>query len=84
MDKVQDKLTSSKKRILEPQVEGSSKKERKRLKKVKTEPGVETESEETQNKKTTKFKSQGQKLTEKEKSKKTLLRKLQKMRKSEE
>ena len=47
MDKVQDKPTSSKKRILEPQVEGSSKNVRKRLKKAKTEPGVETESEET-------------------------------------
>ena len=84
MDKVQDKPTWSKKRILEPQVEGGSKKERKRLKKVKTEPGAETESETTRINKITEFKSQGQKLTEKEKSKKTLLRKLQKMRKSEE
>ena len=43
MDTIQNKLTSSKKRSLGPQVEGSAKKERKRLKKVKTEPGLETE-----------------------------------------
>ena len=48
-------------------VEGGSKKERKRLKKAKTEPGAKTRSEETQIKKITEFKSQGQKITEKEK-----------------
>ena len=84
MGKVQDKPTSSKKRILEPQVEGGSKEERKRLKKRKTQPAAEAESEETRIKKITEFKSQGQKLTEKEKSKKLLLKKLQKMRKSGE
>ena len=84
MEQTQNKPTSSKKRVLEPQVEGSSKKERKRLKQAKKEPGVETGSEETQIKKITEFKSQGQKLTEKEKSKKVLLRKLQKLRKSGE
>ena len=84
MDKVQDKLTSSKKRSLEPQVEGSAKKARKRLKKVKAEPGLETESGETSIKKIMDFEGQGQKLTEKEKSKKTLLSKLWKMRKSGE
>ena len=47
MDKAKDKPTSTKKRILEPQVERSCKKERKRLKKRKAESGVETESEET-------------------------------------
>ena len=47
MDKTQDKPTSRKKRILEPQVESSSKKERKRLKKGKTESAAEAESEET-------------------------------------
>ena len=84
MDREQDKPTSAKKRILKPQVEGGSRKERKRLKKGKAEPGAEAESEETQIKKITEFKSQGQKLIEKEKSKKILLRKLQKMRKSGE
>ena len=47
MDKTQDKPTSTKKRILEPQVESGPNKERKRLKKEKTESGVEAESEET-------------------------------------
>ena len=47
MDKTQDKPTLTKKRILEPQVESGSKKERKRLKTGKTESGVEAESEET-------------------------------------
>ena len=35
MQQTQDKLTLSRKRVLEPQVEGGSKKERKRLKKEK-------------------------------------------------
>ena len=47
MEQTQNEPTSSKKRVLEPQVEGRSKKERKRLKKAKTEPGMGTESEET-------------------------------------
>ena len=47
MEQTQNKPTSSKKRVLEPQVEGSSKRERQRLKKAKTEPGSETKSEET-------------------------------------
>ena len=45
MDNTQDKPTSTKKRILEPQVESGSKKERKRLKKGKAESEVEAESE---------------------------------------
>ena len=56
MDKAQDKATSTKKRILEPQVENGSKKERKRLKKGKAESGAEAESEEIQIKKITEFK----------------------------
>ena len=47
MEQTQNKPTSSKKRVLEPQVEGGSKKERKRLKKAKTELGAGTGSEET-------------------------------------
>ena len=70
MEQKQDKPTSSKKRVLEPQVEGGSKKERKRLKKAKTEPGEGTGSEETRIKKIMESKRQEQKLTEKEKSKK--------------
>ena len=84
MKQTQSKPTSSKKGLLEPQVEGSSKKERKRLKKVKTEPGVETESEEIRIKKIKELKIQGQKLTEKEKSKNVVLKMLQKLRKSGE
>ena len=84
MKQTQNKPTLSKKRVLEPQVEVGSKKERKRLKKAKTKPGVETGSEETRIKKITEFKSQGQKGTEKEKSKKVLLKKLQKLRKLRE
>ena len=45
---------------------------------------METRSEETQIKKFMEFKSQGQKITEKGKSKKVLLKKLQKLRKSGE
>ena len=81
MEQTQDKPTSSGKRVLEPQVEGESKKERKKLKKARTEPGEGTGSEETQIKKIMQFKSQEQKLIEKEKSKKLLLKKLQKLRK---
>ena len=81
MEQTQNKPTSSKKGILEPQVEGDSEKEGKKLKKAKREPGAETESEEIQIKKITELKSQGQKLTEKEKSKKVLLKKLQKLQK---
>ena len=47
MEQTQNKPTSSKKRVLEPQVEGGSKKERKRLRKAKTEPGAVAESAET-------------------------------------
>ena len=43
---------------------------------------MEEEAEETQHRVIMEFKSQGQKLTEKEKSKKVLLKKLQKLRKS--
>ena len=81
MEQTQDKPTSSGKRVLEQQVEGESKKERKKLKKARTEPGEETGSEKTQIKKIMQFKSQEQKLIEKEKSKKLLLKKLQKLRK---
>ena len=48
MDNTQDKPTSTKKRILEPQVESGSKKERKRIKKGKAESEAEAESEKTQ------------------------------------
>ena len=82
MEQTKNKPTSSKKRVVEPQVEGGSKKERKRLKKLKTEPEAETRSQETRIKKIMEFKSQGQKITEKEKLKKVLLKKLQKLRKS--
>ena len=47
----------------------------------KTEPKMEAESKETRLKKIMEFKEQGQKLTEREKSKKVLLKKLQKLRK---
>ena len=47
MEQIQNKSTLSKKRVLEPQVEDGSKKERKRLKKTKTEPGADIGSEET-------------------------------------
>ena len=51
MERTQNKPTLSKKRVLEPQVEGGSKKERKKLKKMKTEPEAETRSEEIRIKK---------------------------------
>ena len=81
IQQTQDKSASSKKRVLEPQVGCGSKKERKRLKKARTELGKETGSEETRIKKIMELKSQEQKLTEREKSKKVLLKKLQKLRK---
>ena len=78
MDKTQNKPTLTKKRILESHEESGSKKGIKRLKLGKTE----AESEETRLKKIMEFKDQGQKLTEKEKSQKVLLKKLQKLRRS--
>ena len=82
MEQAQDKPTSSRKRISKPQVEGGSEKGRKKLKKARTEPGEGTESEEKQIKTIMQFKNPEQKLTEREKSKKVLLKKLQKLRKS--
>ena len=82
MDKTQNKPTLTKKRILESHEESGSKKEKKMLKLGKTESKTEAELEETQLKKIMEFKGQGQKLTEKEKSKKVLLKKLQKLRRS--
>ena len=79
MDKIQKQPTSTKKRSLKSHEENGSKKERKRLKVKKTEPKVEVQSEKMQLKKVTEIKSQGQKLTKKEKSKKILLKKLQKL-----
>ena len=81
MEQAQDKPTSSRKRTPEPQVEGGSEKGRKKLKKARTEPGKGTGSEEKQIKKVMQFKNPEQKLTEREKSKKVLLKKLQKLRK---
>ena len=57
MEQTQDKPTSSRKRVLEPQVEGGPEKGRKKLKKARTEPGEGTGSEETQIKKIIQFKS---------------------------
>ena len=82
MEQAQDKPTSSRKRIPEPQVEGGSEKGRKKLKKARTEPGEETGSEEKQIKTVMQLKNLEQKLTEREKSKKVLLKKLQKLRKA--
>ena len=82
MEQTQDKQTTSTKRITEPQVEGGSEKERKKLKKARTEQGEGTGSEERQIKKIMQFKNPEQKLTERKKSKKVLLKKLQKLRKS--
>ena len=82
MEQTQDKPTSSRKRIPEPQVEGGSEKGRKKLKKARTEPGEGTGSEERQFRRIMQFKSPEQKLTEREKSKNVLLKKLQKLRKS--
>ena len=82
MEQTHDKPITSRKRILEPQVEGGSEKERKKLKKARTEPRKGTGLEERQIKKIMQFKSPEQKLTVREKSKKVLLKKLQKLRKS--
>ena len=82
MEQTQDKPTSSRKRIPESQVEDGSEKGRKKLKKARTEPGEGTGSEERQIKKIMQFKNPEQKLTEREKSKKVLLKKLQKLRKT--
>ena len=82
MEQTHDKPTASRKRIPEPQVEGGSEKGRKKVKKAKTELEEGTGSEERQIKKIMQFKNPEQKLTEKEKSKKVLLKKLQKLRKS--
>ena len=72
-------LSSTRKRSLEVHGENGSKKEKKKLKLEKTEPKLE--ADEAQHKMIMEFKSQGQKLTEKVKSKKVLLKKLQKLRK---
>ena len=82
MEQVQDKPNSSRKRVPEPQVEGGSEKGRKKLKKAITEPGEGTESEEKQIQTVMQFKNPEQKLTEREKLKKVLLKKLQKLRKA--
>ena len=65
---------------MESHGESSFKKEKKTLRLGKTEPKAEAEADETQHRMIMEFKSQGQKLTEKEKSKKVLLKKLQKLR----
>ena len=57
MEQTQDKPTTSRKRITEPQVEGGSEKERKKLKKARTEPGEGTGLEERQIKKIMQFKN---------------------------
>ena len=57
MDKIQNKPTSTKKRILESHEESGSKKEVKRLKLGKTESKTEAELEETRLKKIMEFKS---------------------------
>ena len=67
MEQVQDKSTSSRKRIPEPQVEGGSEKGRKKLKKARTEPGEGTGTEEKQIKTVVQFKNPEQKSTEREK-----------------
>ena len=46
MEQIQEKPNSSRKRIPEPQVEGGSEKQRKKLKKARAESGEGTESEE--------------------------------------
>ena len=83
MEQAQDKPTLSRKRTPEPQVEGGSEKGRKKLKKARTEPGEGTGSEEKPIKKIIQLKNPEQKLTEREKMKKALLKKIQKLRKSE-
>ena len=82
MEQIQEKPNSSRKRVPEPQVEGGSKKHRKKLKKARAEPGEGTESEEKQIQTIVQFKNPEQKLTEKEKSKKVLLKNLQKLEKA--
>ena len=83
MEQAQDKPTLLSKRTPEPQVEGGSEKGRKKLKKARTEPGEGTGSEEKPIKKIIQLKNPEQKLTEREKMKKTLLKKVWKLRKSE-
>ena len=83
MEHAQDKPTLLRKRTPEPQVEGGSEKERKNLKKARTEPGEQTGSEEKPIKKIVQLKNSEQKLTKKEKLKKALLKKIRKLRKSE-
>ena len=80
MEQAQDKPTPSRKRTPEPQVEGGSEKGRKKLKKARIESGEGIGSEEKQIKTVVQFKNPEQKLTEREKSKKVLLKKLQKLR----
>ena len=82
MEQIQDKPNSSRKRVPEPQVEGGSEKGRKKLKKARTEPGEGTGSEKKQIQTVMQFKNPERKLTEREKSKKVLLKKLQKLRKA--
>ena len=81
MEQIQNKSTSTKKRSLKSHEESSSTKGMKKWKLKKTEPKMEAESKETRLKKDMEFKEKGQKLTEKERSKKVLLKKLQKLRK---
>ena len=83
MEQAQDKPTLSRKRTPEPQVEGGSEKGRKKLKKARTEPGKGTGSEEKPIKKIVQLKNPQQKLTEREKTKKALLKNIRKLRKSE-
>ena len=82
MEQIQEKPNSSRKRVPEPQVEGGSEKRRKKLKKARADPGEGTKSEEKQIQTIVQFKNPEQKLTEREKSKKILLKKLQKLRKA--
>ena len=83
MEQAQDKPTLLRKRTPEPQIEGGSEKGRKKLKKARTEPGEGTGSEEKPIKKIVQLKNPEQKLTEREKTKKTLLKQIWKLRKSE-
>ena len=69
MEQTQKKSTSIKKRSLESHEESGSRKGMKKRKLGKTELKTEGESKEAQLKKMMEFKEQGQKLTEKEKSK---------------
>ena len=84
MEQTQNKPILTKKKSLESHEESSCKKGMKKQKLGKAEAKTEAESKETQLKKLMEFKQQGQKLTEREKSKKVLLKKLQKLKKLRE